>query len=782
MPKINEWLTADTLSGTSGVTVVRITAATQSQMEERTASFTVRGRNETVRVTAVQEAPVLDFSVSPSTVTLPWTGGSQTVLVYSTLPWTAGAGKEWLGLSPASGNPGTTEVTVTADAQTISLARSGVIDFYVFGEKVGSLTAVQEEGDVTGNVLMYTSSDGQIIVPEGIEEMGTVVGHSYEDGIGAIYFAEPVTKIPASAYSGNDRLTGIWLPSTVTEIGDHAFDTCENLKYMSIKGTVVYGYDSFGDTNIEELHVESLSQWLQCYCGDYSPYPYTEEACIGFFPMREGTVLYVGDVPMGKNLTVPADIDRVGHGALYSYPLDSIYIPDEFSGGIDSYAFCNTHSKDTYIGSGVTYIGERISAAFETSAFTGCEGKFEFAADCITYLYIGPCPKVTELSTYLTLKLGNDTFPGVITLNIKGNGKCVGPNFSFEGHSSVETINILGDGIELYRNTFKDCKALSAVNDWSKFAEIGDNAFSGCTSLNVDVELTECTLGVFAFADTAIKSFTYSSGTVNHYACTRCPYLESIDISDALIRSNAFEGCPTLSEVRFTNISEVHTDAFKGSDNIDNVYTDSLEWWLHHSWRTPETNPLHGGAALWESGTMVTDISPVYDANFWTSFSEYCQNALAGCSSVTGATITYTIPNVLNAPVGDGFEGYFQGSAIRKLILKAPSRHVLHEQDLIISSGFLKNCRDIEVIILATPSRFTAEEGAFTGIRSGGKLLVTAGAETDDNISGAATDGSLAAYGWSISPTLYRELPPSGGTASVTVESDSAWTISEIIQ
>lgn len=749
MPKINEWLTADTLSGTSGVTVVRITAATQSQMEERTASFTVRGRNETVRVTAVQEAPVLDFSVSPSTVTLPWTGGSQTVSVYSTLPWTAGAGKDWLGLSPASGNPGTTEVAVTADAQTISLARSGVIDFYVFGEKVGSLTAVQEEGAETGNVLMYTSSDGQIIIPEGIEEMGTVVGHSYEDGIGSIYFAEPVTKIPASAYYGNDRLTGIWLPSTVTEIGNRAFSTCENLKYMSIKGTVVYGgNDCFKDTDIAELHVESLEQWLQCGGG----------SGMNAFPMREGTVLYVGESPLTGGLTVPTGITKVGNGALYSYPLDSITIPDTFSGAVGEYAFCGTGSRHTYVGSGVSGVG--------TDSFTGCEGYFEIS--CNSDYGFGQCPGVTELT--LNSGLGwnlRNNFTAPVTINYNG-GQWDG---TFSGFTSVETLNINAPDTEVYSSAFRNCPALSAVTGWENVRKLGSASFSGCSSLAVAVSLSDCTMNNGSqFAGSAIKSFEISgSGSnVSDSCCDGCLHLEKIRIAGAGIGSESFANCPVLSEVRYESISSIGYDTYAGSDSIDNVYTDSLDWWLDTDWQRETTNPLWGGAALWENDELITDISPVYS-------NKVKRFVMVGCSSVTGASFTVS-EGIYRT---DMFAGYFHNSALKRLMVTAAVNYPLYAVDFVFSSAMLSGCRHMETIVLNTPSRYSAASvrlstgglraEAFTNIREGGTLLWSQGAEVDEDITGSTVQNNLTYYKWNGYSLGYIEAAASGGTYTCEV-------------
>lgn len=744
MPRINEWLTADTLSGTSGVTVVKITAATQSQMEERTASFTVRGRNETVRVTAVQEAPVLDFSVSPSTVTLPWTGGSQTVSVYSTLPWTSEPGKEWLGLSPASGNPGTTEVAVTADAQTISLARSGVIDFYVFGEKVGSLTAVQEEGDETGNVLMYTSSDGQIIIPEGLEEMGTVVGHTYEDGIGAIYFAEPVTRIPASAYSGNDRLTGIWLPQTVTEIGEDAFRGCTNLRYLSVKGIVEYGGDTcFKDTDIAEIHAESLSQWVQCGGG----------TGMDAFPMREDTLLFIGDSPFGKEFTAPAGITAIGNGAFYMYPLDSIDIPDAFSGEVGEYAFCGTGSKDTYVGSGVSGVG--------TNAFTGCEGYFEIS--CNSNYGFGQCPGVTELT--LNSGLGwnlRNNFTAPVTINYNG-GQWDG---TFSGFTSVETININAPDTEVYREAFRNCPALSAVTGWDNVRRLGSQAFSGCTSLSTPVVLSDCTMDNGSqFAGSAIKSFEISgSGSnVSDNCCDGCLHLEKIRIAEAGIGTESFANCPVLSEVRYESPAGIGSNTYAGSDSIDNVYTDSLDWWLGTDWQTETTNPLWGGAALWENDRLITDIAPVYG-------SARKMYVMVGCSSVTGASFTHTVGNY----VSNSFHGYFRNSALKRLMVTAAVDSPGLGVDFLFSGDMLSGCRHMETIVLNTPSRYHAVTvnvngnylrcESFTNIREGGTLLWSHGAEIDKSVSGDTVQNNLTYYRWNGYPMGYIEAAASGGT------------------
>ena len=97
------------------------------------------------------------------------------------------------------------------------------------------LSVVQaDESDfviVDGVLTEYTGSGGDIVVPDGVSEIGTDV------------------------FRGNDDITSVVLPSSVTVIHDFAFRSCNNLVTVNFpEGITTIGISCFQDcTSLEEV-------------------------------------------------------------------------------------------------------------------------------------------------------------------------------------------------------------------------------------------------------------------------------------------------------------------------------------------------------------------------------------------------------------------------------------------------------------------------------------------------------------------------------------------------
>lgn len=75
-----------------------------------------------------EELPVdLNLSVSPKEVTLPADGGTATVSITSPLAWTVTSEAAWVTVSPASGESGTSTITLTVEANTSTSDREALV-------------------------------------------------------------------------------------------------------------------------------------------------------------------------------------------------------------------------------------------------------------------------------------------------------------------------------------------------------------------------------------------------------------------------------------------------------------------------------------------------------------------------------------------------------------------------------------------------------------------------------------------------------------------------------
>ena len=68
------------------------------------------------------------LTVDQTSVSIPDTGGSQTIALTANKPWTASADQSWCKVSPSAGEEAaSTRITITCDANTTYDARSATV-------------------------------------------------------------------------------------------------------------------------------------------------------------------------------------------------------------------------------------------------------------------------------------------------------------------------------------------------------------------------------------------------------------------------------------------------------------------------------------------------------------------------------------------------------------------------------------------------------------------------------------------------------------------------------
>lgn len=89
------------------------------------------------------------------------------------------------------------------------------------------------------NEIWYTSSDGNVVVPNRTDVFGVnIVSNTYADGKGVITFDGNVTSIGEQAFYYCRSLTTISIPNRVESIGYQAFDNCSYLTNFTIGDSV----------------------------------------------------------------------------------------------------------------------------------------------------------------------------------------------------------------------------------------------------------------------------------------------------------------------------------------------------------------------------------------------------------------------------------------------------------------------------------------------------------------------------------------------------------------
>lgn len=87
------------------------------------------------------------------------------------------------------------------------------------------------------NLITYTTTNNQIL-PKDFSSYPYYISHSYNNGVGKIYFSQDLTTVSDGLFSGCTTLSTVTLPETVTSYGYRAFYNCNGLTEFHISSAI----------------------------------------------------------------------------------------------------------------------------------------------------------------------------------------------------------------------------------------------------------------------------------------------------------------------------------------------------------------------------------------------------------------------------------------------------------------------------------------------------------------------------------------------------------------
>lgn len=299
----------------------------------------------------------------------------------------------------------------------------------------------------------------EAVLPEGLEHLGTrAFSASYNNinpgTLSRVVLPSTLTEMGDYAFEYQRSLTDLTLPENMTEIPDYTFQECGGLTTVDLPDALQrIGYQAFGMSGL-------------------------------------------------TSVAFPASLTEIAGSAFHSAPLTEVTLPDNVTKlGDNAFASCGQLRRITF-SAGLTELPDRICSycdqLTEVNIPDGIQSIGTFAFDRCTRLTSISLPEsVTALGNFVFGNCGltKFTFPSGIT--------SVGTGV-FNNCTDLTEITIPPTITALSNQTFSGCTALTTVNLPEGLTAIGNSAFSGCTALaHLDIPVGVTTIGenVFSYCE-----------------------------------------------------------------------------------------------------------------------------------------------------------------------------------------------------------------------------------------------------------------------------------------
>ena len=379
-----------------------------------------------------------------------------------------------------------------------------------------------------------------------------------------IAIPEGVTYIGESAFSGCE-LWEISLPVTLEEIGDCAFNDCQELGYIYYSG--------------------SKAQWDKIKIGSWNEY--LEYAHLITIETGSGTC--------GDHLTWVLDRDGVltisGTGAMYNYSTEE-----------RPWDFGRNSIKKVVIEDGVTAVGTRAFldcdcltqvqfgksvSGVDGTAFIGCNWLESFTvAAGSPYLRTGDYGVLftKDMKTLIAAPKSNYDYY-YVDYKVPYGVETIGA-YAFENCRWLETVFIPGSVKTIEESAFEYCSEMYAVTMDNGVEDIGARAFYECWCLET-IELSSglkyIGRGAFEYCE-SLMYMVIPEGVlvIDEYAFAYCEYLQAVTLPESLNRINDYAFYDTDlwgvfyygTQSQFNNIAILDSRIMNAEIHCDIEYID----------------------------------------------------------------------------------------------------------------------------------------------------------------------------------------------------------------
>ena len=342
---------------------------------------------------------------------------------------------------------------------------------------------------------------------------------------------------------------------TVTAIGDSAFYNCYELNGVRIPSTVT----SIGESAFDASRIRTIefSEGLKF---------------IGDFAFRQCTQL--------QGVNFPKSLERIGKGAfIFCTNLYELNITNNIREiGVSAFYGCNKITS-ILIPENLEFIGE--NAFFDCNNLSAIDLESKNCNLTNNFSNRGNIKKIVVGRNVESISDGAFAFNENLTEVSWLSEFCSysGKTSIFEGCNNLRTINIGEDVIQLPLYFAKSCSGLSEITIPTNIKKIGKEAFAYCQNLskltfnakNCSYESSDAFVGDSSLTEVIIDKNVkiIPNGFLNG-----CVNIKDVNIPETVtsIGEKAFKNCENIKTFVFSeNIQSIGKDAFVGCSNLESV-------------------------------------------------------------------------------------------------------------------------------------------------------------------------------------------------------------------
>ena len=381
------------------------------------------------------------------------------------------------------------------------------------------------------------------------------------------------------AYSG--CVKAVRVGTSVTTIGQYAFSTLYNLKYVTMPNTVTtINKSAFEKTGtikaITFPSINAINTYLvqQCSALKFISFPPSIVAgVIGNYAFSSCYSLY--------SVAIPSGITSIGENAFrYSYYLKNVTIPSTVT-EIKQYAFDQCYNLNTVIPNSVQTIAQY---AFQT-CYSLTAANIPSGVTTIPVNTFASCYSLRSLTIPNTVTtIGNSAFNTCAELaELTFSTALTSIGTSLIANCKALTEVSIPSGITTVPASFASgCSSLVSVTIPNTVTSIGNSAFENCVELlTITIPSTVTTIGTNLLkGNKKLTTVTISGGitTINNGFVYNCSALTSISIPNTVttINGDAFRACTSLKNITIpASVTTIANNAFYGNNKMEEYHFQS---------------------------------------------------------------------------------------------------------------------------------------------------------------------------------------------------------------